>query len=137
MYISFTLSVSPSLQVVSLCRLFLFFPFCIKEEYKTNDSSTNHVADQHYSVKQNVHKFSTSPFYFQRLVNPFYFDSFHYTFLFFVGVLFLEIISTSLYVTLNFWKSRLFLSIKRRSIRITFFSLTLVLFIRFKATWTE
>jgi hypothetical protein len=29
---------------------FFFFPFCIKEEYKTNDSSTNRVADQQYFI---------------------------------------------------------------------------------------
>jgi hypothetical protein len=94
---------------------FSFFPFCIKEEYKTNDSSTNRVADQHYFVKQYVHKFSTSPFYFQRLVvNPFYFDFFHYTFfLFFVGVLFLEIISPSLDVSLHFLKVTLIFVYKK------------------------
>jgi hypothetical protein len=41
---------------------YLLFPFCIKEEYKTGDGSTNRVADQQYIVKQNVHKFSPSPF---------------------------------------------------------------------------
>jgi hypothetical protein len=68
MYISFTLSVSPSLQVVYRFVGYLLFPFCIKEEYKTNDSSTNRVADQQYIVKQNVHEFSSSPFYFQSLL---------------------------------------------------------------------
>jgi hypothetical protein len=58
---------------------YLLFPFRIKEEYKTNDSSTNRVADQQYIVKQNMHKFSSSPFYFQRLVvHPFYFAFFYY-----------------------------------------------------------
>jgi hypothetical protein len=84
---------------------YLLFPFCIKEEYKTGDGSTNRVADQQYIVKQNVHKFSSSPFYFQRLVaNPFYFDFFYYTFLFlfFVVIPFMKIHSTPRYVTLNF-----------------------------------
>jgi hypothetical protein len=77
-YISFTLIVSPFLQVVSFCRLF-FFPFCIKEEYKTNDSSTNRVADQQYIVKQNVHEFSIKSFLLSKSCSePFYIAFFYY-----------------------------------------------------------
>jgi hypothetical protein len=79
---------------------YLLFPFCIKEEYKTNDSSTNRVADQRYFVKQNVHEFSSSPFYFQSLVlNLSILLSSIISLLCFVGIPFLEIFPQSLDVS--------------------------------------
>jgi hypothetical protein len=65
--------------------------------------------------------FQSSPFYFQSLVlNLSTLLSSIISLLCFVGVPFLEIFSPSLYVTLIFLKIRLFLSIKRRAVRIIF-----------------
>jgi hypothetical protein len=58
---------------------YFFFLFCIKEEYKTNDSSTNRVADRRYFVKQNVHEFSIKSFLLSKSCSePFYIAFFYY-----------------------------------------------------------
>jgi hypothetical protein len=103
----------------------LLFPFCIKEEYKTNDSSTNCVADQQYIVKQNVHEFSPSPFYVQSLVlNLSTLLSSIISLLCFVGVPFLEIFPLSLDVSLHFLKVTLIFVYKKACCSYNFRSLS-------------